>query len=167
MQYPSFSFKSQHIYYWLLLNMCDSLRTVLKHFKDLLKDKVSWVPCWQAMKITKSLWNLAFRIGCIYLTCLHCVFLNVFSMYLDQRRHNRIGCIGLAFPHCVFSSASSNFLFDTVNTYNGCICLSFSHCAFPNATSNFLDQKCKITLFAFVKMFSTVCIQMYPRMLCM
>ena len=88
-------------------------------------------------------------------------------MYLDQRRHNRIGCIGLAFPHCVFSSASSNFLFDTVNTYNGCICLSFSHCAFPNATSNFLDQKCKITLFAFVKMFSTVCIQMYPRMVCM
>ena len=92
-------------------------------------------------------------IGCIYLTCLHCVFLNVFSMYLDQRRHNRIG---LAFPHCVFSSASSNFLFDTVNTYNGCICLSFSHCAFPNATSNFLDQKCKITLFAFVKMFLSV-----------
>ena len=87
-------------------------------------------------------------IGCICLTCLHCVSLNLFSMYLDQRRHNRIGSIVLPFPHC-------------------CICLSFSHCAFPNATSNFLDQKCKITLFAFVKMFSTVCIQMYPRMVCM
>ena len=97
-------------------------------------------------------------IGCICLTCFHCIFLNVSPMYLDQRRHNRIGCIGLAFPHCVFSSASSNFLFDTVNTYNGCICLSFSHCAFPNATSNFLDQKCKITLFSHLWKCSLLCV---------
>ena len=85
-------------------------------------------------------------IGCIYLTCLHCVFLNVFSMYLDQRRHNRIGCIGLAFPRCAFS---------------------FSHCVFPNASSNFLDQKCEMTLFAFVTIFSPVYLQMHPRMVCM
>ena len=106
-------------------------------------------------------------IGCICLTCFHCIFLNVSSMYLDQRRHNRIGCIGLAFPRCAFSSASSGFLFDTVHTCNGCICLSFSHCVFPNASSNFLDQKCEMTLFAFVTIFTPVCLQMHPWMVCM
>ena len=39
-------------------------------------------------------------------------------------------------------------------------------CAFPNAPSN-LGQKCKITFFAFVKIFPTLCIQMYTWMLCM
>ena len=87
---------------------------------------------------------------------LYCVFSSGSLSCLLQRMHNHIGCIGLAFPRCAFSSASSSFLFDTVHTCNGCICLSFSHCAFPNASSSFLDKKCKITLFAFVKIFSDV-----------
>ena len=41
-------------------------------------------------------------IGCICLTWLHCVFSNVSSKYLDQRRYNQIVCIGFAFLHmCV------------------------------------------------------------------
>ena len=40
----------------------------------------------------------------ICLICLHCVFSNGSSNYLDKRRHNRrrIGCIGLAFPYRAF-----------------------------------------------------------------
>ena len=89
-------------------------------------------------------------IGCICLTWLHCVFSNVSSKYLDQRRYNQIVCIGFAFLHCAFSCASSGFLFDTMHTCTGY--LSFAHCSFPKASSKYLDQimqnhKCKKTAF--------------------
>ena len=77
-------------------------------------------------------------IGCICLTWLHCVFSNVSSKYLDQRRYNQIVCIGFAFLHCAFSCASSGFLFDTMHTCTGY--LSFAHCSFPKASSKYLDQ---------------------------
>ena len=91
------------------------------------------------------------------------IFLNVSSMYFDQRRHT-ISLVALVylFPTVHFH------LRPQVSCLILCILATVAFvCAFPNAPSNFLDQTCKITFFAFVKIFPTLCIQMYTWMLCM
>ena len=50
------------------------------------------------------------HIDCICWTFLHCVFLNVFSNCLLEKRHSRIGCICLTFLHCASLNVSSNRL---------------------------------------------------------
>ena len=105
-------------------------------------------------------------LGCICLTWLYCVFSNVSSKYLDQRRYNRIGCIGLAFLQCAFSCASSSFLFETMHDCTGCIYLSFSHCSFPNASSKYLNQIMQNHNVCIYTNFSFVCLKIYPQILC-
>ena len=46
------------------------------------------------------------NIGCIF-SPLHCVFSNVASNHLPEKRHSHIGCICLTFLHCVFSNVPS------------------------------------------------------------
>ena len=50
------------------------------------------------------------HIGCIYLTFLQSVFLNVSWNHLPEKMQSYIGCIYLTFLHCAFSNVSSNCL---------------------------------------------------------
>ena len=76
------------------------------------------------------------RIG--FICFLNCVFANVSSNVLPEKRHSHIGCICSAFLHCVFSNVSSNCLPEKRQSYIGCICLVFLHCVFSN-----VSYKCK------------------------
>ena len=67
------------------------------------------------------------RIGCIYLTFLHCAFSNVSSNGLSEKRQSHISCICLTFLHCAFSNVSANGLDGKRHSHIGCICLTFLH----------------------------------------
>ena len=64
------------------------------------------------------------HIGCICLTFLHCVFSDVYSNRLSERMHNHICYISLTFLHCVFSNVSLNCLLVRMQSQIGCIYLS-------------------------------------------
>ena len=68
--------------------------------------------------------------GCICLFFLHYVFLNGFLSCLPEEMQNHTGCICLAFLHCVFSNVFSNGLHMRMHSHTCCICLAFLHCVF-------------------------------------
>ena len=70
--------------------------------------------------------------GCICLTFLHCVFLNVSSNYVHKRMQNHTGNICWIFLHCVLSNVSSKHLDQSMHSHTGCICLTFQ--MFPQIT---------------------------------
>ena len=72
------------------------------------------------------------HIGYIYSTFLHCVFLNVSSNGLSEKRHSHIVCICSTFVHGAFSNVSSNGLNEKMHSHIDCISLTFLHCAFSN-----------------------------------
>ena len=82
--------------------------------------------------------ELTLSMGHFSLTFLDCVFSNVSSNFLPEKRHSHIGCICLALLHCAFSNVSSNYLLVRMHNHTGYICLSFPHCAFSNVSSNCL-----------------------------
>ena len=111
--------------------------------------------------------------GRICLTFLHCVFSNESSNYLYGKMHSHTGYICLTFLHCVFSNESSNRLFEKMHSHTGCNCLIYIHCVFSNEwVFTFVHRwflmcseivclrRCKVTLIAFVWLFSTVRFQM-------
>ena len=65
------------------------------------------------------------HIDSICLTFLHCVFSNVGSNCLPEKRHSHIGYICLTFLHCVFSNVPTNGLLEKMHSHIGCICLFF------------------------------------------
>ena len=73
--------------------------------------------------------------------CLHCVFSNVPSKHLDQRKQSRIDSMCFIFPQCAFSNDSSNWMPEKRQSHIGYICLTFFHCVFSNASSNGLPEK--------------------------
>ena len=89
--------------------------------------------------------RIHYRTGCIYgcicLTFLHCVLLNVSSNHLPERMQSHTGYICLTFLHCAFSNVSSNCLHERMQSYTSCIRLNFLYCAFSNVSSNGLPEK--------------------------
>ena len=80
-----------------------SLRCIFKRFLKL--------PAW---KQVISHWLHLFG-------CLHCVFSNVPSKHLDQRKQSRIDYMCFIFPHCAFLHVSSNRLPERMHSHIGCI----------------------------------------------
>ena len=68
--------------------------------------------------------------------------------------------------HVVFSNGSSSCLPEKMHNHTGCICLVFLHCAFSDASQNNCKGRCKVTLVAFVCLFSAVSFQMFPKAAC-
>ena len=94
-------------------------------------------------------------ISCICLTFPRCVFSNVSSNCLSEKRHNHIGCICLTFLRYVFSNglpemrqSHIDFGFSPLCVFIcvlklrvcenakslGYICLTFLHCMFSNVS---------------------------------
>ena len=80
-------------------------------------------------------------VGCIWLAFLHCVFSNVSSNCLHQRKHSHIGCICLIFYFHVFAYASSNWMNMRMHSHIGYICLIFLHCVFSYVPSKCLPGR--------------------------
>ena len=81
------------------------------------------------------------HIVCIGLTFLHCEFSYVSSNCLPEKRHSHIDCIRLAFLHCVsLQMCPKNCLPQKRNSHIGYICLTFLHCVFSNVSSNRLPE---------------------------
>ena len=124
---------------------------------------------------------------------LDCVFSNESSNCLHELKQSHTGCICLIFPHYVFSNVLSNWLLDRLHSHIGCICCTFSTvCSqmcpqivclkgciitccigwlFSTVNFQMCSQmpclsRCKVTLVAFVGLFSTVCVQMSPKIAC-
>ena len=64
----------------------------------------------------------------ICLIFLHCVFSNVSSNGLPEKRHSHIGCICLTFLHCAFSNVASNCLHEKWHSHIDCIYLTLWCC---------------------------------------
>ena len=79
--------------------------------------------------------------GCISLTFLHCVFLNVFSKRLSRRMKSCIGCICLTFLQCAFSNVSSNCPRQWMHNHTGCNDLAFLRCGFSYVSSMWLPER--------------------------
>ena len=79
-------------------------------------------------------------IGCMCLTFLHCVFLNVTSNCLPNRKQSHTDYICLTFLRCVFSCAASKRLGQNMHNHIGCICLASLHCVFSNVFSKQLSS---------------------------
>ena len=77
--------------------------------------------------------------------------------------HSHIGHIYLTFLHCAFSNVSSNCLPEMMQNHIGCICLTFSTVRFQMCPQIACQKWCKITLVAFVWLFSTVRLKMFLR----
>ena len=98
--------------------------------------------------------------GGICLTFLHRVSSYVSSNCLHLRMHSHICCICLTFLHCVFSNVSSNCLHDWMHSHTGCIfCVFFSAVCYQMGPQSACMSRCKVTLVAFVWLFSTVHLQ--------
>ena len=97
-------------------------------------------------------------IGFICWTFLHCVFSNVSSNVVPEKRHSHIVCIGLTFLHCEFSYVSSNCLPQKRHSHIGCICLFFLHFNFSNVSSNCLHEKLHNHIVCFKTKVFNVCI---------
>ena len=80
------------------------------------------------------------HIGCIFLIFLRCVFSNVSSNGLPEKKQSHIACICLTLPHCALSNVSLNRLPVKIQSHIGCICLTFLHSAFSNVPSNGLPE---------------------------
>ena len=78
--------------------------------------------------------------GCMCLTFLHCVFLNVTSNCLPDRKQSHTDYICLTFLRCVFSCAASKRLGQNMHNHIGCICLASLHCVFSNVFSKQLSS---------------------------
>ena len=85
---------------------------------------------------------------------LYCVFSNVYSNHLPEKMHSNISYICLT--HCVLSNVSWNFFHGKINSNTGCICLTFSTVCFQMTPQIDVMRKNKVTLVAFVWLFSTV-----------
>ena len=65
--------------------------------------------------------------------------------------------ICLTFPRCGFSNVSSNCLPQRMHNHIGCIYFTFHHYAFWNVSPCACIRWCKVTLIAFVWLFSSGC----------
>ena len=104
-------------------------------------------------------------INCI---CLHCVFSNGSSNYMDQRRHNRIGCISFFFLLCAFMCVLKFLVwYDAYFHWLHLFVFSPPHGAFLNAPSKYLDHRMQSHTVGIYAFFSNVCLQMYRQIVCM
>ena len=171
--------------------MCISTIFCQQGVWPVLKDTYSKLHYYCCTFQNQSIWHKNENINCICLTLPHCVFSNVSSNFLPQKRRSHIGCIWLTFPHYVFSNVPSNYyLHQRMLNHTGGICLTCLPCAFLNVSSNslpermqnhigyicltfptvrfhvFLQIAClrgyKVTLVTFVWLFSNVYFQMCP-----
>ena len=78
------------------------------------------------------------------------------------RIHSRIRCICLIFLHCAFSNDPSNSVPEKRHNRIGCICLNFLHCAFYMLPQMIFIRGRIVAYVAFVWLFSTVRLQMFP-----
>ena len=93
-----------------------------KGFQNFVSCKISWFfvcVCSKCLQEACAISLVAF------FTFLHCVFSNVSSNRLPEKRRSHIGYICLTFLHCAFSNVSSNGLHEKRHSRIGCICLTF------------------------------------------
>ena len=107
------------------------------------------------------------HIGCIHLTFLQCVFSDASLTRLPEKIQSHIGCTCLVFLHSGFSNVLSNCLGQRMHNHTGCIGLFFSTVSFKMLTQRAWIRAGKVTLAAFVWLFSTMCFQMRPQIACL
>ena len=102
-------------------------------------------------------WREDAKSHCLHLfDFFHCVFWRDSSKCLPERMHNCIGCVCATLLHCVFSNASPNHLLERMQIHTACICEIFLRCVLTHVFLN-CSRGCKVTLVAFVRIFSTMC----------